>query len=97
MIPIIKGNEPKALTEAKRDIQNTPDASFDYSSLRGEHKRKILEALVAEQGHLCAYCMCRIGTNDNAATSHYLGPRWVFKLVIQEYARGLRWSKRCDV
>lgn len=53
MIPIIKGNEPKALTEAKRDIQNTPDASFDYSSLRGEHKRKVLEALIAEQGHLC--------------------------------------------
>ena len=24
MIPIIKGNEPKALTEAKRDIQKHP-------------------------------------------------------------------------
>lgn len=72
MIPIIKGNEPKALTEAKRDIQNTPDASFDYSSLRGEHKRKVLEALIVEQGHLCAYCMCRIGTNDNPATIEHI-------------------------
>ena len=75
MIPIIKGNEPKALTEAKRDIQNTPDASFDYSSLRGEHKRKVLEALIAEQGHLCAYCMCRIGTNDNPATIEHITPQ----------------------
>lgn len=75
MIPIIKGNEPKALTEAKRDIQNTPDASFDYSSLRGEHKRKVLEALIVEQGHLCAYCMCRIGTNDNPATIKHITPQ----------------------
>ena len=75
MIPIIKGNEPKALTEAKRDIQNTPDASFDYSSLRGEHKRKVLEALIVEQGHLCAYCMCRIGTNDNPATIEHITPQ----------------------
>jgi uncharacterized protein (TIGR02646 family) len=75
MIPIIKGNEPKALTEAKRDIQNTPDASFDYSSLRGEHKRKVLEALIVEQGHLCTYCMCRIGTNDNPATIEHITPQ----------------------
>ena len=38
MIPVVKGGEPKALTEAKRDIRNTPDAPFDYSSLQGESR-----------------------------------------------------------
>lgn len=63
MIPIVKGCEPAALAEARRIIRNTPDATFCYESLRGESKRKLLEALFAEQGHLCAYCMCRIGTD----------------------------------
>lgn len=75
MIPIVKGKEPLALTEAKRDIRNTPDASFGYASLRGESKRKILEALVVEQSRLCAYCMCRIGTDNNPATIEHIVPQ----------------------
>lgn len=75
MIPVVKGGEPKALTEAKRDIRNTPDAPFDYSSLQGENKRKVLEALVTEQGHLCAYCMCRIGTDNSPATIEHIIPQ----------------------
>lgn len=75
MIPVVKGGEPKALTEAKRDIRNTPDAPFDYSSLQGENKRKVLEALVVEQGHLCAYCMCRIGTDNSPATIEHIIPQ----------------------
>lgn len=72
MIPIVKGHEPAALTEAKRVIRNTPDATFCYESLRGEPKRRVLEALLVEQGHLCAYCMCRIGTDGHPATIEHL-------------------------
>lgn len=56
MIPIVKGKEPAALTKAKRAIRNTPDTTFNYTALRGESKREVLEALLAERGHLCAYC-----------------------------------------
>lgn len=75
MIPIVKGCEPAALAEAKRIIRNTPDATFCYESLRGESKRKLLKALLAEQGHLCAYCMCRIGTDGHPATIEHLIPQ----------------------
>lgn len=75
MIPIVKGCEPAALAEAKRIIRNTPDATFCYESLRGESKRKLLEALLAEQGHLCAYCMCRIGTDGHPVTIEHLIPQ----------------------
>lgn len=40
MIPVVKGGEPKALTEAKRDIRNTPDAPFDYSVAAGRKQTK---------------------------------------------------------
>lgn len=75
MIPIVKGCEPAALVEAKMAIRNTPDATFCYESLRGEPKRKVLEALLVEQGHLCAYCMCRIGTDGHPATIEHLVPQ----------------------
>ena len=75
MIPIVKGHEPAALTEAKRVIRNTPDATYCYESLRGEPKRKVLVTLLVEQGHLCAYCMCRIGTDGHPATIEHLIPQ----------------------
>ena len=75
MIPIEKKAEPKALTKAKRDIKNTPDATFDFSSLRGSDKSEVLEALVREQGYLCAYCMCRIGVREHQATIEHLEPQ----------------------
>ncbi len=75
MIPIVKKAEPKALTKAKRDIKGTPDAAFSFSSLRGDDKSKVLEALVREQGYLCAYCMCRIGADEHQATIEHLEPQ----------------------
>lgn len=75
MIPIVKGKEPAALTKAKRVIRNTPDTTFNYTALRGENKREVLEALLAEQGHLCAYCTCRIGVGDHPATIEHLIPQ----------------------
>lgn len=75
MIPIVKAKEPPALTKAKRAIRNAPDTTFDYTALRGENKREVLEALLAEQDHLCAYCTCRIGVGDHPATIEHLIPQ----------------------
>ena len=75
MIPIVKKAEPKALSRAKRDIKNTPDATFSFSSLRGDDKNEVLKALVQEQGYLCAYCMCRIDAKGNQATIEHLEPQ----------------------
>lgn len=75
MIPIVKKAEPPALTRAKREIKNTPDAPFAYSSLQGDAKRELLEALVEEQGYLCAYCMCRIGVEGRSASIEHLEPQ----------------------
>lgn len=44
-------NQPKSLTE----VQSTPGASFDDCN-----KEDIRQALLKEQGHICAYCMRRI-------------------------------------
>ena len=85
MIPIAKGKEPAALTKAKRAIRNTPDTTFNYTALRGESKREVLEALLAEQGHFCAYCTCRIGVGDRLATIERLFPHFCFVgLVLPE-------------
>lgn len=51
MIPIIKGKEPKELTEHRA----TPNADFN-----GLDKDILRLALIKEQSHLCAYCMQRI-------------------------------------
>ena len=85
VIPIVKGKEPAALTKAKRVMRNTPDTTFNYTALRGESKREVLEALLAEQGHLCAYCTCRIGVDDRLATIEHLFPHFCFVgLVLPE-------------
>ena len=85
MIPVVKGKEPTALTKAKRVIRNTPDTTFNYTALRGENKREVLEALLAEQGHLCAYCTRRIGVGDHPATIELLFPHFCFVgLVLPE-------------
>lgn len=75
MIPIIKGNEPAVFSRVKTELRSTPDAAFSYSSLHGDQRRELLEPLLREQGYLCAYCMCRIGTNDNPGTIEHLAPQ----------------------
>lgn len=60
MIEIHKQVQPNLLTEYKR----LPDAS--YANMHGAkiHGRNVydavLESLLNEQGHICAYCMRRI-------------------------------------
>lgn len=64
MIPIYKGTQPVALTEALNDLRMTPNASISWGEVRNQ--KPIREALCSEQGGLCAYCMRKI----NADTSH---------------------------
>lgn len=75
MIPIIKGKEPAAFARVKAELRSTPDTTFSYSSLHGDQRRELLEPLLREQGCLCAYCMCKIGTDDNPGTIEHLTPQ----------------------
>lgn len=75
MIPIIKGKEPAEFAKVKATLRSTPDTTFSYSSLHGDQRRELLEPLLEEQGYLCAYCMCRIGTADNPGTIEHLSPQ----------------------
>ena len=54
MIEIKKGREPKELVEYRQ----SPEAS--YENMDGNLKKIVLNQLMREQGHLCAYCMRRI-------------------------------------
>lgn len=54
VIEIRKGKEPRNLVKYRQ----LPDAS--YENMDSHLKADILESLMREQGHLCAYCMRRI-------------------------------------
>lgn len=56
MIPIIKGKEPKSWTAHRL----TPGARYEATD-------DLREALLRDQGYLCAYCMRRIPVKDTAA------------------------------
>lgn len=54
MIEIKKGKEPEKLLRYRQQ----DDAS--YEQMDKEVKEELLEKLLEEQGHICAYCMRRI-------------------------------------
>ena len=54
MIEIKKGNEPKEL------LQYRQQDFASYADMPSDVKKKVIESLLSEQGHLCAYCMSRI-------------------------------------
>ncbi|GAB6168828.1 hypothetical protein JCM1393_12880 [Clostridium carnis] len=62
MLLIKKGREPNSLTIYKKQI----NAYYD-----GCNKGDIRQALLKEQGYLCAYCMKRI-SEDNMKIEHYV-------------------------
>lgn len=65
MIPIRKRSEPSELTELrKKAIERGLSPEEAYKTLKGIEKEKVRHSLLLEQGHLCAYCMCRIPRND---------------------------------
>jgi uncharacterized protein (TIGR02646 family) len=57
---IRKGNEPKALIE----LRANPETSEYQAGIPG-----LKDALLQEQGHICAYCMGRISTDWNKSLS----------------------------
>lgn len=58
MIEIKKGKEPKELLRYRKQEYAS------YSDMPSDLKRKVIQSLLSEQGHLCAYCMSRIDEND---------------------------------
>ncbi len=78
MLPIEKGPVPKKLREARGRIAATPGTTLSWTSVDSEEKAAALDALLAEQGGLCAYCMRGI----SAASAH------VEHIVPQSMAAG---------
>lgn len=81
MILIKHGAEPLELCNAKRLLRGTPDARYHYDSLPPSDcddegpRQAALHHLLREQGHLCAYCMRRIGTDCSPAHIEHWIPR----------------------
>ncbi|MGN0604829.1 MAG: retron system putative HNH endonuclease [Oscillospiraceae bacterium] len=68
MIPIKKGVEPPELkTLRQKSIEKGLSPEEAYDTLKGNTKEIVRQSLLKEQGHLCAYCMCRIPRNDVCA------------------------------
>lgn len=65
MIFIQKKSEPEGLRLLREEAARrglSPEQA--YNTLRNPLKKDVLDALVKEQGRLCAYCMCRIPRSD---------------------------------
>lgn len=65
MIYIKKGSEPQKLLTYRRQ----PNATFD--DMDADVKTQLRNSLLAEQGHLCAYCMCRIKGENDVKIEHW--------------------------
>lgn len=50
MIPIVKGHEPSVLTEAKRIIRSTPDATFCYDRFEESLSVRFLRRWLSNRG-----------------------------------------------
>lgn len=73
MLFIKKGAEPIVLRNAKRELRATQGVVYNYDNLRID-KSKLIEALLAEQGYICAYCMRALRKPDKAHVEH-IDPR----------------------
>lgn len=73
MLEIKKGNEPKELLKYRR--QNYAS----YADMPPAVRKKVMESLLSEQGHLCAYCMSKIdeGGGKHRATIEHCTPQAV--------------------
>ena len=61
MLPIRKNTTPEILLEKQRTARERELNSAEaYQLLDHDDKTTILDSLMAEQGHLCAYCMRRL-------------------------------------
>jgi len=79
---IVKGDEPKALRDWKRENRETTHV-LTYDNC--PKKNEIRLALLIEQGFLCAYTMRAIPTPRDAHIEH-VRPRWKYREFSIEYA-----------
>lgn len=81
MIPIHKSVEPDGLSVLRQNaIRQGLTQEEAYATLKGQLKEDVRNSLVAEQGQLCAYCMChipRVDVDDGIApiTVEHFDPR----------------------
>lgn len=71
MLPIKKGAAPKQLADAVRRIKGTPDATLSWRNVSADERKATLQALLNEQGSLCAYCTRRVSVNT-AHVEHFV-------------------------
>ena len=71
MLPINKGQTPRALSDAVRRIKTTPNTTLSWGAVDGKERAEVLDSLLVEQGHLCAYCSRRID-GMTAHVEHYV-------------------------
>lgn len=69
MRSIDKGTEPQALRQWKRQNQDTPQ-NLHYDNLPSDIRDAVKEALLREQGGLCAYTLRRIGQSPGCHIEH---------------------------
>ena len=61
MLKINKNPPPEKLLKLQeKAVKKGLNPEKAYSTLKGKDKDEVLESLIKEQGHLCAYCMRRI-------------------------------------
>lgn len=73
MIEIKKGKTPKELLQYRQQDFSS------YEDMPSDVKKKVINSLLSEQGHLCAYCMSRIdsGEGKHRATIEHCIPQAV--------------------
>lgn len=76
MIWIQKGDEPASLTQYKRQ----PHIYYDGYS----HKEDLREALLRDQGYICAYCMRRIKNDRNTMKIEHWKPQSKLNTEIEK-------------
>ena len=65
---ILKRNEPQSFTDLK--LRANVGWEPAYNTLSGDVKKAVKDSLIAEQGHICCYCECRI-TSINSHIEHF--------------------------
>lgn len=81
---IRKGKEPSAL-RAWRLKQKSSPQNLVYEAIDGDALGKVREALLLEQGYLCAYTMLRIASPNDGHLEH---------IIAQSKSHGSDWSVR---
>jgi len=83
---IRKGREPAALREWRLTQKSSPQ-NLVYGAIPGDALDKVRDALLREQGYICAYSMMRVASRERGHIEH---------IVAQSKSRGTDWSVRYD-